>query len=471
MCKRYRAIIHSKHFFVQFVLFTTRNNEHFSVQFSPVGFDSQLLVMSSMRKPKRIKMFGSDGKEVMFLVKGGEDLRNDERIELLFGLMNTVVSSASSTSTSTSTSNTTSFEEECNISQFSRLQARTYIVIPMTSQVGILEWVSNTVPVKLVVSEEMSKDAQFCSKNESFNTDKDITQTEAFQVRYDWVNGHEAPKYHKMIRDASQKSANEVYAKMKSLLPDDFIRRRLLRVAESPESFITLRTEYSKSLAVSSLFGYILGLGDRHLENLLLDTRTGGIVQIDFGYCFGMGQSIVPVPEFIPFRLTPQLIGVLQPLDGTVLLRHYMVRAMSHLRSDDGVQVLSNALQVYVNDPLLDWIGNSDEKDDEPKRKVESCVRKLKGVDPGLIILEDLALNETVKREKSLPALKAIITRACLKGISGGQSTSTAALKCSVAFGGCESVLTVDQQIDALIALSTDPDVTVRQWVGLATWI
>ena len=410
-------------------------------------------------------MFGSDGKEVMFLVKGGEDLRNDERIELLFGLMNTVVSSASSTS------NTTSSEGENNASQFSRLQARTYVVIPMTSQVGILEWVSNTIPIKAIVTEEMTNDVQFCSTNPEFNEDKDITQTEAFQIRYNWVKSHKPQEYHKMIRDASQKSANEVYTKMLNLLPNDFIRRRFLKVAESPESFITLRTEYSKSLAVSSLFGYILGLGDRHLENLLVDVRTGGIVQIDFGYCFGMGQSTVPVPEFIPFRMTPQLIGVLQPLDGTVLLRHYMVRAMSYLRSDDGVQVLSNALQVYVNDPLLDWIGNSDEKDEEPKRKVESCIRKLKGVDPGLIILEDLALNEMVKREKSLPALTSIITRACKKGIYGGQATSTAVPKYSTSFSGCESVLSVDQQIDALIALSTDPDITVRQWVGLATWI
>ena len=41
----------------------------------------QVLVLSSLRKPKRIKIRGNDEKEYAFLVKGGEDLRLDQRIE------------------------------------------------------------------------------------------------------------------------------------------------------------------------------------------------------------------------------------------------------------------------------------------------------------------------------------------------------------------------------------------------------
>ena len=40
--------------------------------------------MSSMRKPKRITIRGDNEKEYMFLVKGGEDLRMDQRIEQVF---------------------------------------------------------------------------------------------------------------------------------------------------------------------------------------------------------------------------------------------------------------------------------------------------------------------------------------------------------------------------------------------------
>lgn len=430
-----------------------------------MGFDPQLLVMASVRKPKRIKLFGSDGSEVMFLVKGGEDLRNDERVELLFGLMNSIISSSSSSSSVSSSSTSRALEDSAS----SALRARTYTVIPMTSQVGILEWVGNTTPIKAVVSDEMALDASFCSANPEFNDGKDLSSAEAFKVRTDWVGGHEAPRYHKMFRDASEKNARAVSQKVSELLPEDFIRRRLLRVAEGPEAFVTLRTEFAKTLAVSSLFGYILGLGDRHLDNLLLDSRTGAIIQIDFGICFGMGQSVLGVPELIPFRLSPQLIAVLQPLDGALLLRHYMVRAMSCLRADEGLQILSNALQVYINDPLLDWVGELSEKDEEPRRRVDSCLRKLRGVHPGTIMGEDLGLNPSVRREKSLSALLGIIKRACA-GATGSRPATSPTGELSLA-GKSDVILDEDEQVDALMALATSPDIVIRQWIGLATWI
>jgi hypothetical protein len=43
----------------------------------------------------------------------------------------------------------------------------------------------------------------------------------------------------------------------------------------------------------------------------------------------------------------PMIKGVLQPLDGTGLLRHYMVQVMTCLRGEEGLQTLSNALQVF----------------------------------------------------------------------------------------------------------------------------
>ena len=37
--------------------------------------------MNSMRKPKRLTIRGDDERDYMFLVKAGEDLRLDQRIE------------------------------------------------------------------------------------------------------------------------------------------------------------------------------------------------------------------------------------------------------------------------------------------------------------------------------------------------------------------------------------------------------
>ncbi|CAG8461030.1 2617_t:CDS:10, partial [Racocetra fulgida] len=51
-------------------------------------FDPKVLVLKSLRKPKKIVIIGADGKEYPFLVKGGEDLRLDQRVQQLFTVMN-----------------------------------------------------------------------------------------------------------------------------------------------------------------------------------------------------------------------------------------------------------------------------------------------------------------------------------------------------------------------------------------------
>ena len=42
-----------------------------------------------------------------------------------------------------------------------------------------------------------------------------------------------------------------------------------------------------------------IGIGDRHLENLLIDVTTGSVIQIDFGICFGMGSSVLQVSVIV----------------------------------------------------------------------------------------------------------------------------------------------------------------------------
>ena len=54
------------------------------------NFDQLLLVLNSIRKPKKLTIHGSNEKSYDFLVKGGEDLRLDQRIEQLFSVMNEI---------------------------------------------------------------------------------------------------------------------------------------------------------------------------------------------------------------------------------------------------------------------------------------------------------------------------------------------------------------------------------------------
>jgi DNA-dependent protein kinase catalytic subunit len=85
--------------------------------------------------------------------------------------------------------------------------------------------------------------------------------------------------------------------------------------AGDADTFLAVRRRFAASLAGVSLAGYLAGVGDRHLGNFLIDTHTGDLVAIDFGYSFGTGTQLLPIPELMPFRLTRQMLGTDSLLD------------------------------------------------------------------------------------------------------------------------------------------------------------
>ena len=46
------------------------------------------------------------------------------------------------------------------------------------------------------------------------------------------------------------------------------------------------RLAYIRSVAVSSFVGYVMGIGDRHPQNILFDRTSAELIHIDFGVAF-----------------------------------------------------------------------------------------------------------------------------------------------------------------------------------------
>ena len=55
------------------------------------GFKGAVGVMTSLRRPKRLDVYTSDEGETSWLVKGGEDLRLDQRVELFYEHVNVLL--------------------------------------------------------------------------------------------------------------------------------------------------------------------------------------------------------------------------------------------------------------------------------------------------------------------------------------------------------------------------------------------
>lgn len=87
----------------------------------------------------------------------------------------------------------------------------------------------------------------------------------------------------------------------------DWFRERF----PTPHNWYEARNAYVRTTAVMSIVGYILGLGDRHGENVLLDSNNGETVHVDFDCIFNKGESEIYTegyPEKVPFRLTPNMV-------------------------------------------------------------------------------------------------------------------------------------------------------------------
>ena len=123
--------------------------------------------------------------------------------------------------------------------------------------------------------------------------------------------------------------------------------------SKNSEAWLERRTNYSRSLAVMSMVGYILGLGDRHPSNLMLDRKTGKIIHIDFGDCFEVAMKRDKFPERVPFRLTRMLIKALEVsgIEGTFRITCENVMKILRDNKDSLLAILAS----FVHDPLISF--------------------------------------------------------------------------------------------------------------------
>jgi PI-3-kinase-related kinase SMG-1 len=114
-----------------------------------------------------------------------------------------------------------------------------------------------------------------------------------------------------------------VFMALSSETPSNLISREFFLSSPSPLEWYRAGKNYTRDLGLSSAVGTVLGIGDRHLDNMLVDTKEGNFVHVDFSLMFGRGRDL-PVPEVVPFRLTQNLREALQfpGLDGGAFRVH-----------------------------------------------------------------------------------------------------------------------------------------------------
>jgi FKBP12-rapamycin complex-associated protein len=209
-----------------------------------------------------------------------------------------------------------------------KLLITVYPVIPLSNMTGLIGFLPNCDTISHLIVE---------SRKEK----KIMTNLEMFHI------GDTYPKYY----SATLLSKIEVFKEAISQTSGYELSEIIWSKSLNCESWLIRRTNYSQSLAVMSVVGYILGLGDRHPNNLMMDRQSGKIIHIDYGDCFEIAMKRNKFPEKVPFRLTRMFYKALGAPKIEGIFRIIAEKVMELLRENR--ESLLSILNTLVYDPLV----------------------------------------------------------------------------------------------------------------------
>ncbi|CAM9628539.1 unnamed protein product, partial [Phaeothamnion confervicola] len=280
-------------------------------------------VIPSKQRPRKLTIRGEDGHDYVFLLKGHEDLRQDERVMQLFGQVNALLAKDRRTNKAD-------------------LAIQRYAVTPLSHNAGVVGWVPNCDTLHALIRDYRE------GRKILINIEHRLMSQAASPCEYDGLTLMQKVEVFEMaLEHTVGQDLNKV----------------LWLKSQNSEAWLDRRTNFTRSLAVMSMVGYILGLGDRHPSNLMLDRFTGKVLHIDFGDCFEVAMHRDKFPERIPFRLTRMLTNAMEVSGIEGNFRTTCERVMAVLRENRDSLVAM--LEAFVHDPLISWrlLGAANQRD------------------------------------------------------------------------------------------------------------
>ncbi|KAK8157420.1 hypothetical protein IWX90DRAFT_323614 [Phyllosticta citrichinensis] len=273
------------------------------------GFKPTMGIANGLSQPKVVTALTSDGRPYKQLYKSGnDDLRQDAIMEQVFEHVSQLLRSHPAT-------------------RLRNLHIRTYRVVPLSPKTGVIEFVQNTLPLM-----------SYLDRAHQQYYPKDWRQSKCREE----IAGIAAHTHEERI-----KTYKNVCRHFNPVLRFFFLER-----FPDPDDWFEKRLAYARSTAAISILGHVLGLGDRHCHNILLDQTTGEVVHIDLGVAFEAGR-VLPVPEVVPFRLTRDIVDAMGYTGTEGVFRRCCEFTLDTLRDErDSIMTILNVLRY---DPLYSW--------------------------------------------------------------------------------------------------------------------
>ncbi|KAM7482555.1 hypothetical protein LguiB_007138 [Lonicera macranthoides] len=303
------------------------------------SFSEQVVILSTKTKPKKLVIMGSDGQAYTYLLKGREDLRLDARIMQLLQAIN-------------------GFLHSCPATRGQSLGIRYYSVTPISGRAGLIQWVDNVISIYSVFKSwqtrvQLAQLSALGAGNPKNSVPPPVPRpSDMFYGKIIPALKEKGIKRVISRRDWPHEVKRKVLLDLMKEAPKQLLHQELWCASEGFKAFSSKLKRYSGTVAAMSIVGHILGLGDRHLDNILMDFCSGDIVHIDYNVCFDKGQRL-KIPEIVPFRLTQSIEAALglTGVEGTFRMNCEAVLGVLRKNKD----ILLMLLEVFVWDPLVEW--------------------------------------------------------------------------------------------------------------------
>nr|NVI76403.1 no-on-and-no-off transient C [Cucujiformia] len=218
-------------------------------------------ILPTKTKPKKLVFYGSDGQTYTYLFKGLEDLHLDERIMQFLNIANIMMA------------------QNADPTGQNLYRARHYSVIPLGPRSGLINWVDGTTPIfSLYKRWQQRETAKPSTKNTVANNPTVLRPSELFYNKLNPLLIEHGVKNIENRKEWPLSILKQVLTELMAETPSDLLAKELWCNAISASDWWQVTKRYSYSVAVMSIIGYIIGLGDRHLDNMLVDLTSGEVV-------------------------------------------------------------------------------------------------------------------------------------------------------------------------------------------------
>jgi phosphatidylinositol kinase/protein kinase (PI-3 family) len=200
-----------------------------------------LQVLGTQQHPRCLIIVTKGGERVKFLLKGNDDLRLDNRVMKFFGLVNSLLRRSKFTR-----------EDTAEIVE--------YTIVPLAPRAGLIRWIKGADTLHQIINDQRAR--------------RGVSETPEYDVLNEFSSG--------LFESLTTPAKMEAFAEVASRCDASELRDFLWSSSPNAVTWMNKTRRFCVTSALMSMIGYVIGVGDRHPSNIMIQRGTGRVNHLQY---------------------------------------------------------------------------------------------------------------------------------------------------------------------------------------------